>query len=237
MKEEIIRFESYDLEPSGFVRTSAILRRMQQLARDDLNSLGVSYEGMRAMNMAFVVFRSALYFDRPVPGEQDLMLQTAAGQTKGATFPRSFVLKDASGVYMKAMTHWVLLDFRKRSLLRPSALGVEIPFFEDLTCGLGCARLARPDSDKPDYCEVRKVYASLLDQNNHLNNCNYADLASDLIYDLPGNIREMQITYQHEARLGDVLSLSGYRRNDGILICGEFQDRDEICFQCLIKKF
>jgi acyl-CoA thioesterase FadM len=237
MKEERIRFESYDLEPSGVVRASSILRRMQQLARDDLNSLGVSYEGMREKNMAFVVFRSALYFDRPVPGERDLVLQTAAGQTKGATFPRSFVLRDESGVYMKAMTHWVLLDFEKRSLLRPSALGTEIPFFEDLTDGLGCARLSHPGSREADFQDIRKVYASLLDQNNHLNNCNYADLATDLIYDLPGQIQEIQITYQHEARLGDTLSLKGYHQDDGVLICGEFCDRDEICFQCLIKKF
>ena len=60
MKEEIVRFESYDLSASGFVRFSAVLRRLQQIAGDDLDSYGVSYRDLREKNMAFVVSRVAL---------------------------------------------------------------------------------------------------------------------------------------------------------------------------------
>ncbi|MBR7165385.1 MAG: hypothetical protein IKD18_03805 [Clostridia bacterium] len=238
MREEKMRFESFELSASGFVRPSAVMRRMQQAARDDLNSFGISYEAMREKSMAFVVSRMALVFNRPVPGEVPLVLRTAANPTRGATFPRSFVLEDEAGEpVMRAMSLWALLDFEKRTLLRPSALWEEIPSFADLSDGVSCARLMKPSGILPCYSEERKVYASMLDQNNHLNNCNYADLATDLLPADAGEVKELQIAFQHEARLGEVLSLNGYDTSEGLLVSGGFRDREDNCFLCQIKLF
>lgn len=236
MKQESIRFESYDLSASGSVRPSAILRRMQQLARDDLNDFGISYQDMREKNMAFVVSRMALVFSRPVKGEIPLTLTTAANPTRGATFPRSFSLSDDRGVCMRAMSLWALLDFEKRALLRPSALGEDIPTYSDVSDGVVCQRPVLPRDTAPDFSDTRRVYASMLDQNNHLNNCNYADLATDLLPET-GEVKEMHIAFQHEARLGEVLQLEGFRREDGYLISGAFSDREETCFLCQINLF
>lgn len=238
MREEKLRFESFELSASGFVRPSAVMRRMQQAARDDLNSFGISYEAMREKSMAFVVSRMALVFNRPVPGEVPLVLRTAANPTRGATFPRSFILEAEEGVpVMRAMSLWALLDFEKRSLLRPSALWEEIPYFDDLSGGVSCARLIKPSNQSPCYLDERKVYASMLDQNNHLNNCNYADLATDLLPEGAGEVKELQIAFQHEARLGEVLSLNGFETPDGLLVSGGFHDREDNCFLCQIKLF
>lgn len=237
MREETLSFQSYDLTASGFVRPSAILRRMQQIARDDLANFGITYQDMREKNMAFVVSKMALVFERPILGEKPLVLRTAANPTHGATFPRSFVLSDENGICMRAMSLWALLDFEKRSLLRPTALWAEIPTFDDLSEGVSCARLAKPKDCLPDYSEERKVYASMLDQNNHLNNCNYSDLATDLLPEGSGEVREMHITFQHEARLGQKLLVEGYRSSDGVLVSGSFADGEENCFLCHIKLF
>lgn len=237
MREETLTFQSYDLTASGVVRPSAILRRMQQIARDDLASFGITYQDMRDQNMAFVVSKIALKFERPVLGETPLLMRTAANPTRGATFPRSFVLSDEKGVCMRAMSLWALIDFEKRSLLRPSALWSEIPTFDDLSEGVTCARLAKPKDQAPEFVQKRFVYASMLDQNNHLNNCNYSDLATDLLPEGSGEVKEMHITFQHEARLGETLSVEGYESSDGLLVSGTFTDREENCFLCQIKLF
>ncbi|MBR2634189.1 MAG: hypothetical protein IKD31_01250 [Clostridia bacterium] len=236
MKEEKLRFESYDLQASGFVRPSAVLRRMQQMARDDLNDFGISYEDMRKKNMAFVVSKIALLWSRPLQGEIPLTMRTAACATHGATFPRSFVISDERGICLRAMTLWALLDFEKRSLLRPSALWKEIPVFEDLSDGLSCARLSAKKEESPDLFDRRRVYASMLDQNLHLNNCNYADLMTDL---LPEDraVKEMHITFQKEAKRGDLLAISGWKEEDSVLISGHFEENGNPCFLGRIRTF
>lgn len=237
MREEMIRFESYDLQANGVVRPSAIMRRMQQIARDDLNSYGISYDGMRNMNMAFVVSKMALVFERPVRGEIPLKLCSAANPTHGVTFPRSFVLEDEEGVCMRAMSLWALVDFEKRSLLRPSALGEELPTFDDLSGGVVCMRLAKPQFGAAKYSDHRRVYPSMLDQNQHLNNCNYADLATDLLPSGQETVKELHITFQHEVRLGETLFLEGFEEEGGILVSGMNSDQKQSSFLCHIKTF
>lgn len=238
MREEKITFESFDLNTFDHVRPSAVLRRMQQIARNDLDSFGVQYEQLRERGMVFVVSRMALRFVRPIPGEVPLTLRTAPDASHGATFPRSFVLEDEKGVVMQAMSLWALLDFNKRTLLRASALGGDLPVYADLSGGLVCERLVgNQDEKEPLFIDRRRVYDSMLDQNNHLNNCNYADLALDLLPEGAGEVQEMHITFQHEARLGDTLLMKGYEKDGSYLVSGSFEDREENCFLAKIKLF
>jgi acyl-ACP thioesterase len=238
MLKQKIQFESFDLAGSGFVRPSAVLRRLQQIAREDLLSFGVSYQDMREKNQAFVVSRMALSFARPVRGEVPLFLTSAANPTHGATFPRSFLIEDENGVLVRANSQWALLDFEKRSLLRASAFPWELPAFEDLSEGLICERLAVPKMKEPIYSDVRRVYPSMLDQNCHLNNCNYADLATDLFPCGTPEVKEIQISFQKEAKLGEELLINAYREESGAyLVSGSFADREETCFLCKIKLF
>ncbi len=237
MREESVLFESYDLSADGCVRPSAVLRRLQEIAGRDLDSFGISYADMRARNMAFVVSKIALSFERVLQEQVPYTIRTSPQETHGATFPRSFVIEDAQGVVARANSLWALLDFEKRTLLRASALGDDIPSFPDLSGGLVCERLGRVRDLSPDFSDERRVYPSLLDRNCHLNNCNYADLATDLLPQDIGPVKEIHITFQKEARLGDVLTLQGYSQEDGFLVCGSFQDREENCFLSKIKLF
>lgn len=237
MREETVLFESYDLSASGEVRPSAILRRLQEIAGRDLDSYGISYADLRARNMAFVVSKISLIFERPLKEMTPYTIRTCAQATHGATFPRSFVIEDAEGVVARANSLWALLDFEKRCLLRASALGDDLPSFPDLSGGLVCERLGRVKDVQPDFTDRRRVYASLLDRNCHLNNCNYADIATDLFPMEDFSVKEIHITFQKEARLGDVLFMQGYSLEDGYQVCGSFDDREENCFLSKIKLF
>jgi len=236
MREERICFEGYELTFSGTVRPSAVLRRLQEIAGRDLDSFGVTYDDLRERNMAFVVSKIALLFERPLYEGVSYRIKTSAQETHGATFPRSFVISDEGGVVARANTLWALLDFEKRRLLRASALGEDLPFYPDLSEGLSCERLIKP-TEGMICSDSRKVYASLLDRNQHLNNCNYADLATDLFPEKSGEVKEIQISFQKEARLGDSLMISGFSLEDGHLVCGEFPEGNGSCFLCKIKYF
>ena len=146
-------------------------------------------------------------------------------------------MEDEAGVVARANSLWALLDFEKRSLLRADALGSDLPYFPDLSGGLLCQRLFCPREATPLAVDTRKIYASMLDRNNHLNNCNYADLATDLLPEEHPEVREMHITFQKEARLGEVLSLEAFPEEKGALVSGFFRDRGEPCFLCKINLF
>ncbi len=237
MREEVHLFESYDLNAQGFVRPSAVLRRLQEIAGRDLDSFGISYQDLRDKNMAFVVSRMALSFRYPLSEGKNYTVRTAAQASHGATFPRSFVIEDEKGVAATATSLWALLDFEKRRLLRADALGSDLPTFPDLSQGLSCKRLSRPKDKKALCSDSRKVYPSLLDRNCHLNNCNYADLALDLFPEISTPVKEIHITFQKEARLGDVLALAAFQEEEGYLVSGSFADREETCFLSHITLF
>ena len=235
MRENIIRFEGYELDSNGCVRPSAIMRRMQQCAMEDLLSYGITDSSMRANNMAFVVSRMALRFDKPIASGKELRLRTSANPTRGVTFPRSFEIKEGDETVFRCYSLWALLDLEKRMILRPSALKDEFGVSEVLCGELSCERLLRPKEQAPVYTDTRKVYASLLDQNKHLNNCNYADIALDLLPPDVTGIREIQIAFQHEAYLGEELLMEGWQNETGYLVSGAFAHREENCFLCQIK--
>lgn len=237
MREEIHSFESYDLSAEGVVRPSAVLRRLQEIAGRDLDSFGISYQDLRDRNMAFVVSRIALSFLRPLSEGVNYTFRTAAQASHGATFPRSFVIEDENGACAYANSLWALLDFEKRTLLRADALGSDLPFYPDLSDGLNCMRLSRPRNGLPTLHDTRKVYPSLLDRNCHLNNCNYADLATDLFLEEKRSVKEIHITFQKEALLGEVLSLEAFPDGDGFLVCGTFAESGASSFLCHIKRF
>ncbi len=237
MREESINFEGYELNANGTVRVSNVLRRLQEIAGRDLDSFGVTYQDLRDKNMAFVVSKIALFFERPLYEGVSYQLKTSAQEAHGATFPRSFVISDEKGVLCRANTLWALLDFEKRKLLRSTALGEDLPSFPDLSGGLSCERLAKPERERFICSDTRVVYASLLDRNCHLNNCNYADLAGDLFPEKCGEVKEMHITFQKEAVLGDVLLIEGFSSEEGHLVSGEFSDGKGSCFLCKIKYF
>ena len=237
MKEETISFKTYDYAHNGTVRTSAVLRRLQQIAQDDLDAFGIRYEDLKARGIAFVISRMALSFSHPVPGEKDLILSTAANPVRGITFPRTFHMRDDRGVFFRAKSHWALIDLEKRSLVRPASLGATLPTDADLAPDLVLARLLIPKDKDPVLRDTRRVYPSMLDRNGHLNNCYYADLAEDLLPEEKMEKGEIHISYQHEARAGQTLELEGYDTESGALCVGKFPAEDKICFYYQIRKF
>ena len=149
MRESIICFEGYEVDSNGCVRPSAIMRRMQQCAMEDLLSYGITDSSMRANNMAFVVSRMALRFDKPIASGKKLRLLTEANPTRGVTFPRSFEIKDGDETVFRCYSLWALLDLEKRMILRPSALKDEFGVSEVLCGELSCERLLRPKEQAP----------------------------------------------------------------------------------------
>lgn len=209
MLEQTIKIKSYDVHPNGVVKISALQKYMQQIAREDSDSYGATYAKMREANMVFVITRLALEFRRPLCDEDIVTIRSINNRSEGASFVREFLFFANGEQVAAATTLWALLDFEKRSILRPSALKFKIPALNIPGLGIPVQKRLIEKGTVLTPLGERRVVFSDLDENNHLNNAYYSDIIADFspvsLYDhwLSG----LQIGFLSEARLGDTLSV------------------------------
>ncbi len=212
-----MRVESYDVQPNGNIKLSSLLKMLQKAAGDDVNRTDLNYFNLADNNIAFVLTKMCVKILSDIKVYDELSVISHPRKTRGASFPRDFIIKCGDNTVAVARSMWVLLDLEKRTILRPSAIesigslptnDVDDVFdIADVRRNLDASRLSRTD--------VRRVEYSHLDMNNHLNNTFY----SDFIFNLINNNRDsdagmyMQINYKAEARHGDELSIH-YTFND-----------------------
>ncbi|MBQ9545449.1 MAG: hypothetical protein IJV00_10025 [Clostridia bacterium] len=229
-----LRVSSFDVEPSGFARPSSLLRAMQQAAREDLDQFGMTYPRMRSNGVVFVLYALDLELNEPLIDGAAIDLETYSIGVRGAAFRRDFRFFLDGRFVGGAVSKWVLLDFEKRRIAHPSRLGVVLPDHADKALDVELDK--RLDIDGAESAGERTVYRSMTDENEHLNNCVYADIATDcLSYGKDEFISSIEILFQHEASQGDVLELKR-SAGEGYTLVGAFNKTKQTpCFVSRIK--
>ena len=210
MIETKMTVASFDVYPNSTMKPAALQRHMQQLAREDCDAMGCTYNNMRDVNMVFVMTKLGISVSKPVFAYDELTVRTFNNRVSGITFEREFEFFRNGEKVIHATTQWVIVKYDDRSIVRPRSFPFEIPSY-DLDCGsIPLPRSITPDGEPRD-AGLRRVALSDLDENDHLNNCVYSDVAMDVLkeYDRKTQyVKDVKIIFRHEAKLGDELSLS-----------------------------
>lgn len=206
-----IEFKSYESDIHSRVRLSALMKNFQQLAREDFDNFGCSYPAMREMGLVFVLTSMTLKIHKPLCLYKKYTLETVPRKTVGVRFFRDFYVYDGNEIVCEAVSVWALINFVTRRLARPTELPYEIPNKDDKAPNVEPVSKIFP-KENYDACCSREVYYSMLDENNHLNNCNYADLIEDALpceYHKDNMfISYLGINYVNEAKVNDSLSIN-----------------------------
>lgn len=211
--EFTMRVESYDVQPNGNIKISSLLKMLQKAAGDDVNKTPLNYFSLANANIAFVLTKMTVKILDDIKLYDELLIISHPRQTRGASFPRDFIIKNGCKTVAYARSIWVLLDLEKRTILRPSAIesmGSLAPSERDL---FEIADVRRKiDVSSLSRTNVHRVEYSHLDMNNHLNNTYYADFIFNSIEKISGcrsSDKDLyfQINYKNEARLGDTLEI------------------------------
>ena len=116
------RIESYDVQPNGCMRQSAIFRLCQKVAGDDLDKFGGSFENLVAHGMTFVITKMEITYFADIKTYDEIEIVTHPRGVKGPSFIRDYdILKNGERVAY-ASSYWVLIDIEKRRFCRPSAI-------------------------------------------------------------------------------------------------------------------
>ncbi|MBR2021044.1 MAG: hypothetical protein IJ939_01275 [Clostridia bacterium] len=238
-----MRVESYDVQPDGKIKISSLLKMLQKAAGDDVNRTSINYFALAEKNIAFVLTKMTLKLLQDINVYDELIIVSHPRKTRGASFPRDFVVKCNDTTVAVARSMWVLLDLEKRTILRPNsidAMGSLAPNDDDDCFDLTDVRRIL-DENSLSRTNVLEVEYSMLDMNNHLNNTFYADFVFNALNKLSDGLSAkkglyFQINYKNEARLGDSIEICTSGFNDNCCdISAKNISADKICFTAYVS--
>lgn len=206
--------EDYIVSPQGLC-TGDLFRLMQKISGDHCRQIGYGEPVMEAKGLMWVITRHGADILRwPAPGEK-LLARTWPGATRHGMCPRYYRIESETGeLLITGCAIWSVVDRESRKMVSPAACGIEI---EPLLTGLESRRpgapLRRDGTEQAEYT----VSEDVLDENRHMNNTRYYDLAEQLLGTRGKPLREALVEYSAEAREGDLLSLE-WSGEDGLCV-------------------
>ncbi len=222
-----------NFDTSGTVRLQRIMDFMQDAAGRHAQKLGFGWDNLDSTGCLWVLSKLKLRFDRPVTRQTEgFTLCTWPLRPQRFFAERCFEASDANGNRLFCATSvWLIIDRNSRKIVSSDRLNdIYNCDFDDAHSDISAdfERIRRTD----DYalCYERTVRRSDLDVNGHVNNTVYANLAVDVLSP-DERVREVQIVYQKELRLGDTVRIFSRRADDAVYVVGE---RDETCFSALL---
>jgi len=229
----IIKVSDYEINKNSQMKMSAVMHHMQQSATESFNTFGITYEELRKNNMVFVLLRMKIQFTSVINKNDILNFISWPTQTKNASFFREYKIIRNDQIIATANSIWALIDYDKRTILRPSALNKEIKIQDPESVNINLYKLF--ESGNEILIDKRKIYSSMLDENNHLNNCVYSDIIFDYIPNTKTIIKSLQIDFVNEALENDILNIYFEKRQDSYFIYGYNTTKDNLCFKALVE--
>lgn len=224
------RVKFYECDYMGRMKISTMLKIAAELAGYDYTLKGYGHEILWEQKMVFLLSRISLRINRYPKSQEEMIDSTWECGKKGALFLRGTQMLFENGETAVSMkSGWVLANPITRSIYKPSVYAFNMPQLLDkeiLSNDIG--KIAY---DNLTLVGTRQVRISDLDENGHVYNANYADMAGDVMAkeDYERDVDNFRINYVNEAKLGDIIDLYSEKSENREVIIGMIGDT--VCFQ------
>jgi len=211
------------------MKVSSILRRMQDIAGHHIDSLGMTRDVLEDRGQVFLLSKVELTVHRSPRLNETVTVRTRPHPAKGVSFIRETVFCGEQGEELiSAASAWILADPRNHSVLRPNVFDWGSYRFDGADFDPSVARRRIKAPGQMQKLGQRPIRFTDLDGNGHVNNAVYGDILCDFLPAekmLSQPVRRVIIHYEHEAKLGETLSLSGGEGEDGsYVVLGEKEE-------------
>lgn len=197
-----LRFTRGNFNAAGGVKASAVLHAFQEIAKAHATSAGLGFDVLMAKNLIWVITKMRFQVLREPAPEVDCTLLSLPRRSASLIYDRDFyVLSPAGERLIVGTSQWCIVNALTRRVERTDLdfRGVYTP---DLAIPEGIPRL-RPRDLEP--VSLHTVTRADLDENDHTNNCRYADMALEVLG--LTSVRELTVNFASETRLGDEIEL------------------------------
>jgi medium-chain acyl-[acyl-carrier-protein] hydrolase len=227
-KEFVI--SSYDLNPKGQARLTTMANFFQEVAYQHAAKLGLGYEDMKRRKTTWALSRMRIHMKRYPVWNDRIILETWPSGAEKLFALRDFRVLDSTGELIgMASTAWLILDIDTHRLIRPKELldhfkmiihdvrMFDRPLLKITSPGI-TAKLVQ-----------HRVAYSDLDIVGHVNNVKYMEWCIDTVTSDENSgleIREMEINFNHEALMGDRITIAGIENTPGEYFFTASRERD-----------
>ena len=200
---------SFDVDAKKQASLQAILRYMQEIAALHAEDMKLGFHDMMKEKRAWVLAQLLVRLEKYPRFRDVITIKTWSNGPDGRYALRDFEINDAHGeTVAKASSTWFVVDTEEMKICR-----LESYFqgyrYENINYALG----RKPGRIKPFEVGDRETEFSAnysdLDINGHLNNVRYVDYMLDIFpaeFRLAHDIREIEMNFLKEAKIGDQLS-------------------------------
>ena len=228
---EVCHFDSRQI-----ARPSAVVEFMQEIATNHADELGLSRAAMETCNAFWVLSRLKYYLNRPLRRHETVRLVTWPRKIKGALWYRDFRFFVGEEEVGHAVTAWSIITMDTHKLVRPKAMGVDVPEQERGITEM----LAQIPEHNLQPCFSRQVHYSDIDVNCHLNNVKAVDILSDAI-GLENHpdwfVSEFQVNYKAETACGTTLQLLRAEEGTEIYLKAMDGEQENLQAKAIISTF
>ena len=206
----------------GTMTLTSLINYLQDCSTFQSEDIGVGMPVLRERNKAWLLSYWQVIIERfPKFGEK-ITVGTLATGFKGVLGNRNFFIDDESGNRVAAANSiWTFFDTKKARPARPGdedigPYGIETPLEMDYEG----RKIRLPEMTKalPSF-PVRRAH---IDTNEHVNNCQYIQMAMDLLpEDFP--IHKLRVDYKKSAVMGDTIfpEISEEEERTVVKLCDE----------------
>ncbi len=216
----------YEVDGTKRLKPVAFMDMAQEMAYEAAGAMHFGYDDLIDKKMAWVLSRFHFQFLDAPHWRDELDIQTWHRGAAGPFFIRDFKVFDSNGKLRIAGTSsWVVMDVESRRMVRPDeVLPSDNTICDDVAIDTPASKVMMPRGVEPELVGTHKVGYSDIDLLGHTNNARYVSWAMDCIdspeIDSPsdleaGAVSDIEITFHHEARLGDEISLYRVVSEDG----------------------
>ena len=203
------------------LRLSRLFTLLQEAAMDHATLLGAGRESTLDRGILWIVTLQQAIIHRMPLYDEPVRIVTWPGKPRHLLLPRFYRVTDGQGnALIEASSLWALMDADTRKAVFPEQCGIAVP---GMQTGLESALPRPPQAPQTEETSTFTVPYSYVDQNGHMNNTRYFDLAEDNMPDAlrMRTLREVKTEYSREARLDDAITLKSELVGDTFLLAGE----------------
>lgn len=205
--EKSFSIRSYEVDPRGQVRPTALLGYIQETSVEHSRNLGISLRDLLPLGLTWVLSRIHIKLYDSLSFRDELLVRTWPSTREGRFSGREFEFVAADGRMIGVATgSFAVLDIATR---RPVDINERLPAYPLLprrAIDDDFATLPRLDDAESELSF--RVGRREIDINNHVNNVVYAEWALETVPDeIAGRCRllEMEIAFRAEALYGDTV--------------------------------
>ena len=223
-----LNFKAEDFDSKGNIKASSLMYAFQEIAADHAKGLGLGFDDLMVNNYIWVLSKVRFEVCGKIEQGRDYKLVTFPRPKKGVTFFRDYYIYDGEEAIAKGTSHWCIINFETRRIER-AKVDFDGIFIDYEAFDNGIEKF-KVDQDTLVKFGIHKVVVDDLDDNEHVNNCRYADMIEE---ELSGH-KEFSIYFSKEALLGDEIILYKTSDEEYTYLEGKLED-ETVIFQVKTK--